>query len=462
MAITFSCSCGKRLQAREELAGRRIKCPACQNVLTIPTADREAPGDKSTPAVEADIPPLKPLDVSLAHQGSPPPQRWADPSLEQQATASTEGMEIMKPDRRDISFGWLKVLVALLVMAGLGALVYSLPAPEATTLTDLDIVPPDATAFLSLRLADLWNQSPSTIRTQHALDAVPAMRIFIMTGLPPTEIERVTFVLLPASRGGPGKMIPGKAPAAPAPPFAFLVYSKKPRNLTRIRKRIAFDAHAVTVNKKKVFDLDDGVMAGQVHFVNSRLYILSNDIKRFLNYPASKSNSVRQSAFTAARTKQIVACIPGHGRLRPALVQLSRNKAYTRFLDALGPILDADQGTVILNEDDTKFDLDARLSYADPPAAARAHGQVEMLVQKGKLSMPDLGKMKVSQAEAGLQVNLAAATGWWDLFFKTELETIHQAVIREQMKNVPIPPEMIKGGMMKAPPGVKPPVPGGP
>ncbi len=37
MPITFSCSCGKRLQVKDEVAGRPVKCPACTSVVTVPT-----------------------------------------------------------------------------------------------------------------------------------------------------------------------------------------------------------------------------------------------------------------------------------------------------------------------------------------------------------------------------------------------------------------------------------------
>src|SRR5437016_3533086 len=36
MAIKFACECGKKLQARDDLGGRKMKCPTCQRVLTIP------------------------------------------------------------------------------------------------------------------------------------------------------------------------------------------------------------------------------------------------------------------------------------------------------------------------------------------------------------------------------------------------------------------------------------------
>lgn len=43
MAIRFSCKCGKKLQARDEFAGRQMKCPQCKQVLTIPRSSA-APG----------------------------------------------------------------------------------------------------------------------------------------------------------------------------------------------------------------------------------------------------------------------------------------------------------------------------------------------------------------------------------------------------------------------------------
>jgi hypothetical protein len=38
MPILIQCSCGKQLQAKEEHAGKRVKCPACGAVVDVPTA----------------------------------------------------------------------------------------------------------------------------------------------------------------------------------------------------------------------------------------------------------------------------------------------------------------------------------------------------------------------------------------------------------------------------------------
>lgn len=36
MPIAFECSCGKSLQVKDEHAGRRVRCPACSETLSVP------------------------------------------------------------------------------------------------------------------------------------------------------------------------------------------------------------------------------------------------------------------------------------------------------------------------------------------------------------------------------------------------------------------------------------------
>ncbi|SIO15975.1 protein of unknown function [Singulisphaera sp. GP187] len=36
MSISFNCECGKPLKSKEEMAGRKTKCPHCGAILTIP------------------------------------------------------------------------------------------------------------------------------------------------------------------------------------------------------------------------------------------------------------------------------------------------------------------------------------------------------------------------------------------------------------------------------------------
>jgi len=41
MPITFSCPCGKILRVADEHAGKRVKCPACQAISTVPAPEAE-------------------------------------------------------------------------------------------------------------------------------------------------------------------------------------------------------------------------------------------------------------------------------------------------------------------------------------------------------------------------------------------------------------------------------------
>lgn len=36
MPISFTCSWGKKLRAKDEYAGKRVKCPVCARVLVVP------------------------------------------------------------------------------------------------------------------------------------------------------------------------------------------------------------------------------------------------------------------------------------------------------------------------------------------------------------------------------------------------------------------------------------------
>ncbi|HRU06422.1 MAG TPA: hypothetical protein P5137_11690, partial [Candidatus Brocadiia bacterium] len=53
MAITLKCSCGKSLKIRDDLAGKKIRCPGCKKILVVPAAPPPAepagPGQTGAP-----------------------------------------------------------------------------------------------------------------------------------------------------------------------------------------------------------------------------------------------------------------------------------------------------------------------------------------------------------------------------------------------------------------------------
>ncbi len=54
MPISLRCSCGKLLTLKDDLAGRRIKCPACGGVLAVPVSEPEEVEPSSPEESEAD------------------------------------------------------------------------------------------------------------------------------------------------------------------------------------------------------------------------------------------------------------------------------------------------------------------------------------------------------------------------------------------------------------------------
>jgi len=53
MAIIVSCSCGKRFKAKDELAGKKVRCPGCKNPVTV--EGKAAKSKSSGGASKADI-----------------------------------------------------------------------------------------------------------------------------------------------------------------------------------------------------------------------------------------------------------------------------------------------------------------------------------------------------------------------------------------------------------------------
>jgi hypothetical protein len=146
MAIMFACKCGKQMQARDEFAGRRMKCPSCQSIVTIPTAPPAtvvAP-EVTQPAAAAVTLPTEvvvpaaavapPVATAPAQKVTAAPDRnpWADRSLEQCVTpwqgddASRLGDSWESRDRRRSGGGELTTLVVLLALVAAAALAWCL------------------------------------------------------------------------------------------------------------------------------------------------------------------------------------------------------------------------------------------------------------------------------------------------------------------------------------------------
>jgi hypothetical protein len=69
MSISLSCECGKKLAVKDELAGKKVKCPGCASVLTVPAANSEEATPAALPPLEEDEAPLPPRKKSTKMNG---------------------------------------------------------------------------------------------------------------------------------------------------------------------------------------------------------------------------------------------------------------------------------------------------------------------------------------------------------------------------------------------------------
>lgn len=172
MSIGFNCTCGKKLQAPDEFAGRRMKCKSCGEISTIPgerpavvaataktpgkaaakkaakpaapskpkpaprgevkkttakplakQATTQLPEKKTPPPLEAPPPPPKPLLAPAAPAQLPraEPNLWVDRSFDQRSTAWQHGDEHVAgaSEKERGGIGLLGYLMLIVLVAGL-------------------------------------------------------------------------------------------------------------------------------------------------------------------------------------------------------------------------------------------------------------------------------------------------------------------------------------------------------
>ena len=72
MAIVFHCKCGQLLRAQPDAAGKRTRCPGCNQVLTIPAAKPASSTAAPAPPAEDPDPFVTELDWSALESQTPP------------------------------------------------------------------------------------------------------------------------------------------------------------------------------------------------------------------------------------------------------------------------------------------------------------------------------------------------------------------------------------------------------
>lgn len=89
MSISLTCDCGQRLRVKETQAGRKVRCPTCRTVMTVPAPVEEQTTEdevlnvllSDSPGEEETRPPARRVEQITAEPDSsaPPPTAPAPP-----------------------------------------------------------------------------------------------------------------------------------------------------------------------------------------------------------------------------------------------------------------------------------------------------------------------------------------------------------------------------------------------
>src|SRR5271165_5720283 len=99
MAISFQCDCGRTLKAKDELAGRSVRCPACSSVMKVPAPEaRIAEETEAGYALAEDpLPAANPArmaatSASASPSSSPQAERRSRPETRDSASRKRQGV----------------------------------------------------------------------------------------------------------------------------------------------------------------------------------------------------------------------------------------------------------------------------------------------------------------------------------------------------------------------------------
>ncbi len=325
MAIRFSCACGQTLFAPESFAEQTVRCTACGEAQTVPSADTGA-----APAAADD---------------------WGDPEEQGRPRGGARSR--------------LGLIAGVLLLAGAAVGLYFLlfrkvDKPSA----DFDLVPRNAIAFVTLRMPDLLAQETGR-KWVEALRQSPEFdlrRAEDELGMTLEQTERVTFVQM--DRGQLGWVI---------------IKTKADYNQHRVLDALPQKEH----HGQRYFG--DGFLG--VLPVDGRTLAVGPEsgIRRLLEQPRQPRRGPLNDAIRLASRNEhsVVAGINTDTLLAEQRTRLGA--AATAV--SVATLLDTEVLTATANVTD-RVDIELTLEFANADTASRAADEVPKLVSLGKGFLP--------------------------------------------------------------------------
>jgi hypothetical protein len=100
MPIAFQCSCGQSCSVADEQAGKRVRCPACNAIQTVPLPQAPPPPDAPPQSDLEEIPVVRPVQNVREGKGEWAPMSFEDAPDERRSRRRRDDDDYDDRDRR--------------------------------------------------------------------------------------------------------------------------------------------------------------------------------------------------------------------------------------------------------------------------------------------------------------------------------------------------------------------------
>ncbi|HTU20060.1 MAG TPA: hypothetical protein VMG10_18490 [Gemmataceae bacterium] len=132
MPIALSCSCGRAIRVKDELAGKKIRCPECKSILAVPRKKNEADDlvlevlpadDEEAPrraAIQTEAPEVRPPRRRAVEDDEPIPRKRSRPTrdIKRRTPAVTFERGWFGSINAGVAGGILMILIAVVWFIG--------------------------------------------------------------------------------------------------------------------------------------------------------------------------------------------------------------------------------------------------------------------------------------------------------------------------------------------------------